>query len=83
MVKWDELAKSKDHGGLGFTKTNLVNMCLLLKWIFKLERGDDDMCCKLLRKNILKERAFLAVTTEGLHNSGRGSMKLNLIGKEG
>jgi hypothetical protein len=36
MVKWDELAKPKDHGGLGFTETRLMNMCLLLKWIFKL-----------------------------------------------
>jgi hypothetical protein len=39
MVKWDELAKPKDHGGLGFTETRLMNMCLLSRWIFKLERG--------------------------------------------
>jgi hypothetical protein len=39
MVKWDELAKPKDHGGLGFTETRLMNMCMLSKWIFKLEGG--------------------------------------------
>jgi hypothetical protein len=27
-------------------------------------------------------KCFLAVTTEGFHNFGRGSMKLNLIVKE-
>jgi hypothetical protein len=43
MVKWEELAKPKDHGGLGFTDTRLMNMCLLSKWNFKLERGDDDL----------------------------------------
>jgi hypothetical protein len=49
-VKWEELVKPKDHGGPGFTETRLMYMCLLSKWIFKLEKGDDDMCCKLLRK---------------------------------
>jgi hypothetical protein len=43
MVKWEELAKPKDHGGLGFTDTRLMNTCLLSKWNFKLERGDDDL----------------------------------------
>jgi hypothetical protein len=38
MVRWDELTKPKEHGGLGFTETRLMNMCLLSKWIFKLER---------------------------------------------
>jgi hypothetical protein len=53
MVKWDELAKPKDHGGLGFIETRLMNMCMLSKWIFKLERGDWDMSYDWLRKNIL------------------------------
>jgi hypothetical protein len=52
MIKWDELAKSRDHRGVGFTDTRLMNVCLLSKWIFKLERGDDDLHCILLRKNI-------------------------------
>jgi hypothetical protein len=38
-------------------------MCLLLKWIFKLERGDDDMCCSLLSKKYLKGKGFLVVNT--------------------
>jgi hypothetical protein len=39
MVKWDDLAKPKDHGGLGFRDTRLMNECLLSKWIVKLGRG--------------------------------------------
>jgi hypothetical protein len=39
MVKWEELDKPRDHGGLGFTDTRLMNVCLLLRWIVKLERG--------------------------------------------
>jgi hypothetical protein len=36
MVKWVELANPRDHGGLGFTDTRLMNECLLAKWIIKL-----------------------------------------------
>jgi hypothetical protein len=32
MVKWDELDKPKDHRGLGFTETRLINMCVLSNW---------------------------------------------------
>jgi hypothetical protein len=64
MVKWEELTMPRDCGGLGFTNTRLMNECLcftntrlmnecwLAKWIIILERGDDDLCCTLLRKNI-------------------------------
>jgi hypothetical protein len=70
MVKWDKFAKPKDHGDMGFTDTRLMNMCLLSRWIFKLERGDDDLCYTLFRKNTSHAKFFLAVTIEGLHNSG-------------
>jgi hypothetical protein len=39
MVKWADLARPKDFGGLGFNDTKLMNQCLLSKWIIKLERG--------------------------------------------
>jgi hypothetical protein len=58
MVKWEELARLKEHGGLGFTETRLMNMCMLSKWIFKLERGDRNMCCDLLRKKYLRGKGF-------------------------
>jgi hypothetical protein len=38
MVKWADLAKPKDFGGLGFIDTRLMNTYLLSKWIIKLER---------------------------------------------
>jgi hypothetical protein len=56
MVKWEDLAKPRHHGGLGFTDTRLMNECLLARWIIKLERGDDDLCCQMLRKRYLRGR---------------------------
>jgi hypothetical protein len=48
----------KEFGGLGFTDTRLMNKCLLSKWIFKIERGDMDLCSTLLRKKYLGGRVF-------------------------
>jgi hypothetical protein len=58
MVKWADLAKPKEFGGLRFTDTRLMNKCLLSKWIIKLERSDSDLCTEMLRKKYLKERCF-------------------------
>ena len=32
LVKWEEVSKSKDTGGLGIRKLRMVNECLLAKW---------------------------------------------------
>jgi hypothetical protein len=65
MIKWEDLAKPKDHGGLIFTDTRLMNGCLLAKWIIKLERGDEDMRSTLLRKKYLKGREFFSSNPRG------------------
>jgi hypothetical protein len=83
MVKLDELAKPKDHGGLGFTETRLMNMCLLLKWIFKLEKGDDDMCCNLLRKKYLKGKGFFSSNHEGASQFWKGLDEAKLYCQRG
>ena len=48
----------KESGGLGFTDTWVMNTCLLVKWIFKLERGNRNMCYDMLRKKYLQEKSF-------------------------
>jgi hypothetical protein len=49
-----------------------MNMCLLLKWIFKLERGDDDVRCNLLRKKYLKEKGFFSSSHRGASQFWKG-----------
>jgi hypothetical protein len=53
MASWDLLASPKRAGGLGFTNTRVMNKCLLAKWVFKIENGDDNICCNLLRRKYL------------------------------
>jgi len=47
MIKWEALNRHKEFGGLGFMDIRAMNVCLLVKWIDKLEKGDDGLCCSL------------------------------------
>jgi hypothetical protein len=61
MASWDLLASPKNVGGLGFTNTRVMNKCLLAKWIFKIENGEDNLCCSLLRQKYLGEKGFFGI----------------------
>lgn len=50
VIRWDALCRPKDFGGMGFMDTRVMNICLLSKWIMKLESGATDMCFEVLRK---------------------------------
>jgi hypothetical protein len=58
MASWDLLASPKRAEGLGFTNTRLMNRCQLAKWIYKIESGEDNICCNLLRKKFLGNGVF-------------------------
>jgi hypothetical protein len=42
MAKMDTICRPKELGGLGMTNTETMNECLLVKWIWKIEKGSDD-----------------------------------------
>ena len=61
MVKWEALSRPKEFGGLGFMDVRVMNTCLLAKWIDRLERGDDSLCCSLLRKKYLDNKSIFQI----------------------
>ena len=61
MVKWEALNRSKQFGGLGFMDVTVMNTCLLGKWIDKLERGDNSLCCNILRNKYLGQKSIFQV----------------------
>uniref|UniRef100_A0A452ZG47 Reverse transcriptase zinc-binding domain-containing protein n=1 Tax=Aegilops tauschii subsp. strangulata TaxID=200361 RepID=A0A452ZG47_AEGTS len=38
MVKWSEICKPKDHGGLGVISSKRMNITLLAKWLWRIDR---------------------------------------------
>jgi hypothetical protein len=65
MVKWDRLCMPKEFGGLGFADTRIRNICLLSKWIYKLEAGAKDLSCQILRSKYLGDGGFYQSSSAG------------------
>lgn len=61
MVKWEALSRPKEFGGLGFLDVRVMNTCLLAKWIDILERGDNSLCCFLLRRKYLGQKSIFQI----------------------
>jgi hypothetical protein len=73
MAAWDLLASPKCGGGaLGFTNTRVMNLCLLAKWIFKIENNEDNICGSILRKKYLGERGILSCVSYNCSQFWRG-----------
>jgi len=41
-----------------------MNTCLLLKWIDRLKRGDEGLCCALLRKKFLGQKSIFQIKSK-------------------
>ena len=50
MIKWDALIRPKDFGGLGILDVRAMNICLVAKWLDRLENDPNNVCCELLRR---------------------------------
>lgn len=61
FIKWQALCRPKDYGGLGFMNTRVMNICLLSKWILKLESHNSDMCIQVLKKKYMGAEEFFSI----------------------
>jgi len=61
MIKWEALNRPKEFGGLGFMDVRSMNTSLLAKWIDRLERGDNNLFCSLLRKKYLGHKSIFQI----------------------
>lgn len=50
-VKWSDVCKPKDHGGLGIKDWRLFNMALLGKWQWRFLSEPDNLWCRVVEAN--------------------------------
>lgn len=50
---------------MGFLDVRVINTYLLGKWIDKLERGDESVCCAPLRKKYLGQKSIFTIQQRG------------------
>jgi hypothetical protein len=65
MASWESLCRPKDQGGLGIINTQIMNECLLTKWIWKISRGSDDTWYKYLKQNTCRMGTFSSQGAKG------------------
>ena len=70
MVKWKVLIRPKDFGGLGILDVRAMNVCLVAKWLDRLENDVDNMCCDLLRRKYLGQKNISRLRGVLARNSG-------------
>jgi hypothetical protein len=56
MVDWATVCKPKAFGGLGILNTKLMNIALMLKWIWKLYQNAEGLWADLIRAKYLRGR---------------------------
>jgi hypothetical protein len=76
MAKWDLMTTPKQAGGAGFTNTRVMNRCLLAKWIIKIERGENTICCNLLRSKYLGETGIFSYKKKSGSQFWKGLMEV-------
>lgn len=59
MAKWDMVSRPKDQGGLGIINKQIMNDCLLVKWIWKIFQQPNELWFKILKAKYMGDNSFL------------------------
>lgn len=78
MAKWISMCKPKIHGGLGIINTYLMNQCLITKWIWKIEKGSNELWYRILKAKYLKKVVSSTQLVWALLNSGGVYTRLSI-----
>lgn len=76
MAKWDMVTRPKDQGGLGIINTRLMNECLLVKWIWRIVQGSEDMWYKIIKAKYMTGINFFKSKTKGASQFWQGLHKV-------
>jgi hypothetical protein len=78
MVDWATVCKPREFGGLGVLNTKVMNIALLLKWIWKIYQDADGLWVDLLRANTWGiMTSFLRRSSQRAPSSGTHYKKSN------
>jgi hypothetical protein len=54
MVIWDVVCRPREFGGLGILNTQVLNDCMMAKWIWKLYQQKCGLMARLLRAKYMR-----------------------------
>ena len=60
MVKWADICAPKEVGGIGILATRRMNEALMLKWVWRILRGDGGLWLQLVKAKYLRGCPLMA-----------------------
>ncbi|XP_073361214.1 uncharacterized protein [Aegilops tauschii subsp. strangulata] len=54
MVRWSEICKPRDHGGLGIMSSKRMNIALLTKWLWRIANGEGGLWLRMIQQKYLR-----------------------------
>ena len=60
MVKWADICAPKDFGGIGLISSRHMNVALILRWVWRILKGEGGLWLQLVKAKYLQGRPFMA-----------------------
>ena len=54
MVRWSEICKPRDQGGLGIMSSKRMNIALLTRWLWRISNGDGGLWLRIIQQKYLR-----------------------------
>uniref|UniRef100_A0A453S4S9 Reverse transcriptase zinc-binding domain-containing protein n=1 Tax=Aegilops tauschii subsp. strangulata TaxID=200361 RepID=A0A453S4S9_AEGTS len=54
MVRWSEICKPRDQGGLGIMSSKRMNIALLTRWLWRIANGEGGPWLRLIQQKYLR-----------------------------
>ena len=58
MAKWVAICQPKIYGDIGIINTEIMNQCLLTKWIWKIQKVSEELWSKILETKYMQNGSF-------------------------
>jgi hypothetical protein len=62
MVKWEAVCRPRKFRGLSIINTQIINECLMVKWIWKIYQQPDSLWARILRAKYMRYGDFFRST---------------------
>uniref|UniRef100_A0A452YYS0 Reverse transcriptase zinc-binding domain-containing protein n=1 Tax=Aegilops tauschii subsp. strangulata TaxID=200361 RepID=A0A452YYS0_AEGTS len=50
MVRWTEICKPRDQGGLGIMSSKRMNIALLTSWLWRISNGEGGLWLRIIQR---------------------------------
>uniref|UniRef100_A0A453N6X2 Uncharacterized protein n=1 Tax=Aegilops tauschii subsp. strangulata TaxID=200361 RepID=A0A453N6X2_AEGTS len=73
MVRWPDVCKPRNQGGLGIMSSKRMNIALLTRWLWRIANGEGGLWLQIIRNKYLRGQPLAFARGREAPNSGNPS----------